>query len=293
MQGTFEQNVIVQIRICLDTWLQSSTGNSCFHCNELLGLVHFVMKSIALAAALLTHCSTFALGGSDSIDRLIQEVQLNKAWPTAHPIKGRLNLIREAALKKDVVSDPVSDRYLITALGGPIDIVHFLGLAITVYSGSMDRDAALMKQWKLEGGPDFEAGRSRTYPTEAHPDDLPSNALGALFGEELRAHTDDHDFDVATALKTFLSSLEPQSDDIAKKYSHRVIVMGLTENAAPETARARSEWFSAQPLFSLYAIDPTRAKSIGNSSEALRKAGFELRAIEGRILAIDRIPRKR
>ena len=227
--------------------------------------------------------------GFESLDRLIAEARATKEWKTAKTAAEKLNLIRDAALKKDTASDPVSDRYLITALGGPIDIVHLLGLAIPVCKGTSQRDAALLSQWKAEGGPDFEAGRSGSFPTEAHPDDLPSNALGALFGEEIRAKSSEPGFDVVTALKNFLFPLEPVPDKIAKKFSHRVIVMGLAEDASRKTIRSRYEWFTAEPLFSLYAFDAKRAKELGTAAGALAKAGFRIREIEGRPIAIDRI----
>lgn len=228
-----------------------------------------------------------------SLDRLIDEARSQDAWKTATTASAKLIQIREAALKKSVVSDPVSDRYLITALGGPIDMVHFLGLAIPVCSGSLQRQPALLDQWKREGGPDHEAGRSRTYPPEAHPDDLPSNAFGALFGEEIRHNEDDAAFDVVGALKSFLSPLQPLPDAITKKFSHRMIVMGLNSDAPLETIRSRSEWFTATPLFSLHAVDPAKAKAIGDSATALRQAGFEVRLIDGKPILIERVPASR
>lgn len=229
---------------------------------------------------------------TNPLDRLITEAKSDPGWAQA-TTAGKVRLIRETALKKDVVSTPVSDRYLITVLGGPIDLVHFLGLTIVVCSGSAERDKALLDQWKDEGGEDFEAKRTRSFPTEAHPDDLPSNAFGALFGEEIRNQNNRVDFDVTAALLKFLAPLEPVPDAIAKKFSHRRIVMGLSDDATRETIRSRSEWFTAQPLFSLYAFDAKRAKRLGNSVGALRKAGFSLRSLEGKPIAIDRLsPRK-
>lgn len=250
------------------------------------------MKSIVLAAAIVLPGLSFAQDGGSHLDRLFKEAQSEDTWGTSKTVSDKLKHIREVALKKDVVSDPVSDRYLITALGGPIDIVHFLGLAIQVCSGSLQREEALLAQWKSEGGPDFEVGRSRTYPPEAHPDDLPSNTLGALFGEEIHQYNNDPKFDVIKAMKDFLSPLEPVADDIAKKFSHQKIVMGLNSDASVQVTRSRNEWFTAKPLFSLYAFDPDRARGCGDSSAALRKAGFVVRSIDGKAILIERVSAK-
>ena len=224
-----------------------------------------------------------------SLDRVIREAEGTKAWAGAVKTSAKMNVIRDVCLSKATVSNPVSDRYLITALGGPIDLVHFFGLAIPVCSGKQTRDDALVGQWFAEGGLDYEAGKSRVFPPEAHPDDLPSNALGALFGEEVMAHENDPAFDVVKALREFLDPLEIVGDDVAKRFSHRTIVMGLAKNASRETVRSRSEWFTAEPMFSLHAWDAERAKTLGSASNALILAGFELREIGGRLIAIDRV----
>ena len=250
------------------------------------------MKLHLIAALLLLLGHVVAVEVEGPLDRLIVRAQSQAKWTDAKTPDQKLNLIREAALKLDIVSTPVSDRYLITALGGPIDLVHFLGLAITVSSGAMAREDALFDQWKREGGPDFEAGLSATYPTEAHPDDLPSNAFGALFGEEIRARQNDVNLDVITALREFFVPLEPVPDRIAKQFSHRRIVMGLNDAAPPRTVRSRSEWFTAKPLFCLYALDRERAAAIGDSAAALRMAGFRLRALNGKLIVIDRVVSK-
>jgi hypothetical protein len=250
------------------------------------------MKLSPLVTLLLSLSSAAGIEQGTPLDRLVTQAQAQAKWTDATTPPEKLNLVREAALKLDIVSAPVSDRYLITALGGPIDLVHFLGLAITVSSGAMARDDALFDQWKREGGADFEAGLSTTYPTEAHPDDLPSNALGALFGEEIRTRQKDPNFDVAAAFREFFVPLEPVPDRIAKQFSHRRIVMGLNDDATPRLVRSRSEWFTAKPLFCLYAFDRDRAVVIGDSAAALRMAGFQLRAVHGKLIAIDRIVSK-
>jgi hypothetical protein len=72
-----------------------------------------------------------------------------------------------------------------------------------------------------------------------------------------------------------------------------MIVMGLNSDAPLETIRSRSEWFTATPLFSLHAVDPAKAKAIGDSATALRQAGFEVRLIDGKPILIERVPASR
>lgn len=225
-----------------------------------------------------------------ALDRILAAGMRSAKWSSAKSLTERLQAIRDEALKQDVVSRPVSDRYQITVLGGPIDLVHFLGLAYIVCSGSSDREQALLEQWTREGGPDFEKGLSRTYPTEAHPDDLPSNALGALLGEELRPHNLELDFDLPGALRRFFSSLEPVPNQIAHRFSHTQIVMGLRESSSVREFRSRSEWFTAQPMYILPAVAPERAARIPDSVAALKAAGFVVRKYQGRPIVIDRLP---
>ncbi|MEM1443159.1 MAG: hypothetical protein AAGF67_12505 [Verrucomicrobiota bacterium] len=248
-----------------------------------------IVYCLTIAVAALAISSRLSANEIPSLDRLIAEAESRDEWKSAAAITDRLWLIREAALARDTVSDPVSDRYLITALAGPIDIVHFFGLAVPVASGKQTRDEALLFHWKDEGGLDHENGTRFSSPPEAHPDDLPSNALGALFGEEIRARNGDLDFDVVTALREFLLPLEPVSDEIAKKFSHRTIVMGLKESSSREMVNSRSEWFTAVPLFSLFAFDRERAQTFGSPEAALAAAGFEVIELEGRPIKIERI----
>ncbi len=66
--------------------------------------------------------------------------------------------------------------------------------------------------------------------------------------------------------------------------------MGLSARANHETVLSRSEWFTAKPLFSLYAFDPVRAKDFGDSAVALRSAGFKIESYNGKPILIERIP---
>lgn len=117
---------------------------------------------------------------------LLDRAQADNRW-TGSGVVQQLEIIRDLANAEPVSSDPLSDRYSITYYAGPIDWVHFLNLAIFVYSGDQTFGEAQLNQWITEGGPDFEAGRNRSNPSAATPDDLPSNTLGALFGRKLAA----------------------------------------------------------------------------------------------------------
>jgi hypothetical protein len=241
--------------------------------------------TVVLAAATASASPT-------ALDRMLAGAGQDPRWNAARTIPERMRIIREVALKQDVVSNPVSDRYLITELGGPIDLVHFLGLAAIVASGKSSRESALLEQWRLEGGPDFIAGRSRVYPTEAHPDDLPSNALGALFGEETLPHANDPSFDLPAALKAFMQHFLPVPDAVAKRFSHQRIVMGLPDSASFTQMRQRSEWFTALPRYLLPDVAPKKVRSHPNAETALKAAGFAIRRYEGRPIIIDRLPAK-
>lgn len=225
-----------------------------------------------------------------SFERLLLEAVASEEWKEAGAASRKMMVLREVALEQDTVSDPVSDRYLITALGGPIDLVHFLALAARVASGEKGRAEALHQQWELEGGMDFEAGRSRTFPPEAHPDDLPSNALGALFGEGIATRNRDPTLDLPAALRTFFKRLEPVPDAVSKRFSHRTLVMGLKPDSSRELVMRRSEWFTAVPIFTLFAYDAARAAKLGNARAALREAGLEVKEYKGRPILIEEIP---
>lgn len=169
------------------------------------------MRFAFLLAPLLWPLTLHA-GGIPVLDRLAARAEV----PAGADLLTQMRALRESALKEDVVSDPVSDRYLITELAGPIDIVHFLGLAIQVQLGKTP-DEALWKEYVEEGGLDHEKGLTATYLTEAHPDDLPSNALGALFSSELASQPGAR---LLPALNAFLGPLRPLPDTQAKQFTH-------------------------------------------------------------------------
>ena len=120
-------------------------------------------------------------------------------WNLSRNLSDRLGVMREKALSYESNSTPVSDRYVITTLAGPVDLVHFFSVARTVCKGG-DRYKTLYREWDREGGP-LHVARQTTAKTDCQPDDLPSNALGALFGEELKPFNDDLDLNLAARLK--------------------------------------------------------------------------------------------
>lgn len=242
------------------------------------------LKIFLVAISILLSSSARA---ADAFDRLMDDVRSTPKWNAARTAGEKMWAIRAVAGGYDVVSDPVSDRYLITRYGGPIDLVHFFGLAAMVCEGRESNDV-LLDQWTKEGGPDFEAKRTRTYWTEAHPDDLPSNALGALFGEEVRPRNKDASFPLVDELRKFFDSLSPFPNRKVKRYSHAEVVMGLRGTETLREKRRRSEWFTALPLFVVPVIEPERVTEIRNSREGLTFAGLEIYQIEGRPIGVRR-----
>lgn len=203
--------------------------------------------------------------------RLLDRAEASAGWAAAD-LAGRIQIVVDLAMKEPVTSDPVSDRYSLTKLGGPIDWVHFMNLARMAYVGG-DRKDLLYDQWVKEGGPDFEAGKGRTQPTAATPDDLPSNAFGALFGEELRAAGPKAD--LRQALEAFIAPLQPFDDAVSQKQSHHRAVLGLSGNpTAMELTRAYA-WFTAVPL---------------TGADGLTQAGFRVTRHQGKPVVIERIP---
>ncbi len=248
----------------------------------------------ALAGALIL--LTAALSAENfPHDRLIAAAQKHADWPGAGVVR-QLELIRNAANAQPIASDPVSDRYTITFLGGPIDWVHFLNLANFVFSGKEAFGDAQYRQWVSEGGPRFEAGKTRSEPTAATPDDLPSNALGALFGRELRAAGKT---DVPTQLRAFIAPFRPVPDVVAKRFSRDRIVLGLAENSGRQALDRAHAWFTAEPLNLTTALNRASQEVLGkqfgqnqpSGRAMLREAGFELAAYRGKPVVIRRIAR--
>ncbi|MEO0444733.1 MAG: hypothetical protein AAF191_01520 [Verrucomicrobiota bacterium] len=223
----------------------------------------------------------------DAFDRIAKLAPTTEKWNQAKSLEGRIWAIRAVAESYDISSNPVSDRYLITRYGGPIDFVHFFALAAQACRGD-DLNEILFHQWKSEGGPDFEAGRTRTYPVEAHPDDLPSNAFGALIGQELRPHNKDLSFPIIETLREFFVSLSPFPDEFIKKYSHAQVVMGFQGNPTMGERYRMSEWFSALPLFLVPRLEPMREPKFRSSRAALQYAGYDVYRIKGKPIGIKR-----
>ncbi|MEO0413421.1 MAG: hypothetical protein AAF226_00555 [Verrucomicrobiota bacterium] len=223
------------------------------------------------------------------IQRLMAMAEAQEGWEEQKTLSGKMWKLREAIMPLGIASDPVSDRYLITKLGGPIDWVHFLALAAQTCSGKHSLEEALMIQWKAEGGPDHEKGLSRTYYPEAHPDDLPSNAFGALFGREMMKFQSQPEVGLGMKLHQFLAPLLPVEDALAQSFSHRYIVMGLSDGASRDVVLSRSEWFTAEPLFVLTPLDPALRREVTSARAALNRAGFEVFLIEGRPIGIRRL----
>ena len=225
--------------------------------------------------------------------RIFSKAEQDSNWSKLS-LRDKLMKVRSIALKNKTVSDPVSDRYQITAYGGPIDLVHFLMLAADAQKDGIDMKERLFKEWEQEGGLQHLNGFNPQYPCEAHPDDLPSNALGALFGQELKQHG------LKGSLKEvfaeFIKPLKPVPDSITKEFSHRLIVMGLPEKIDKKTENSRYIWFTAEPLNISKLINYVAKKQTGkdfcktsaSGKEALRLAGFRLQTYKNKSIIITR-----
>lgn len=209
---------------------------------------------------------------SDSLERILQEAVQQPSWRSARHQVERLTLLRDAALRKAAESDPVSDRYVITALAGPVDLVRFLGLARIVCSGK-DRRASLLKEWQKENG----AGKAFAKPLDLTPEDLPSNALGALFGEELRPQLNNLEHDVAAALRAFFKPLEPMPDSVVRSLTFERAVLGLPASASTEERNKVHAWTTAMPVYLIPAVAPGKAGTYPDAASALKAAGLDLR----------------
>lgn len=221
---------------------------------------------------------------SDSLDRILQEAVQQPAWRSARHQVERLTLLRDAALRKAAESDPVSDRYVITALSGPVDLVRFLGLARIVCAGK-DRRASLLKEWQKENG----VGKAVTKPLDLTPEDLPSNALGALFGEELRPHLHDLQHDVAASLRAFFKPLEPQPDSVVRSLTFERAVLGLPASATTEERNQVHSWTTAMPVYLIPAVAPGKAGTYPDAAAALKAAGLDLRKHQDLPIILERL----
>jgi TfoX/Sxy family transcriptional regulator of competence genes len=198
--------------------------------------------------------------------------------------------------------DPLSDRYVLTARGGTLDLVHLASQSAAVCAGNLKVEDAVQIQWEAEGGADAAAGKEKRADGEefeANHDDLPSNALGALFGEEIRAHEQDLDFDLPKAFQDFLRPLDPLPDQYAKKFSHAEVVMGITQAVLPRADYfAQSKWFTAEPFLTNDWINRQLDERLGANAErlpgyaagleGLRAAGFDLLEHRGEKILIRR-----
>ena len=221
---------------------------------------------------------------SDSLDRILQEAVQQPAWRSARHQVERLTLLRDAALRKAAESDPVSDRYVITALAGPVDLVRFLGLARIVCAGK-DRRASLLKEWQKENG----AGKAVTKPLDLTPEDLPSNALGALFGEELSPHLHNLQHDVAVSLRAFFKPLEPQPDSVVRSLTFERAVLGLPASATTEERNQVHAWTTAMPVYLIPAVAPGKAGTYPDAAAALKAAGLDLRKHQDLPIILERL----
>lgn len=228
-----------------------------------------------------------------SYERVFEKAEKDLSWSKLS-LREKILKVRSVALKQKTVSEPVSDRYQITAYGGPIDLVHFLMLAAEAQVDGMNMNDRLFKEWEQEGGFQHLNGFNPQYLCEAHPDDLPSNALGALFGSELKAHGVHSS--LRQSFSDFIKPLLPVPDSIAKKFSHRSIVMGLDKDSDRKTETSRYIWFTAFPLNLTSKINAQSVRLFKkkfcvetSSREGLRKAGFRVLNYKKRAIIIQRL----
>lgn len=217
-------------------------------------------------------------------------------WKRCKTLSEQMWLVRSYASKEAVVSAKVSDRYQITAYGGPVDLVHFLALSNYVASGRQDLEESLYLQWVSEGGPDHENGFVMAKKQEAHPDDLPSNALGALWGSELKKHNSDLSVDLQKSFEAFIKGLLPVPRKIAQEYSHREIVMGLPKNPTNQQIAEKYGWYTAKP-FNQYSLINKASQKLYQKDfcrefktyyDGLLFAGFSIERYKGKAIIIRR-----
>lgn len=227
-------------------------------------------------------------GAVSSIDRVIDAALQSSMWPLCRTQSDRISVMRDKALANSADASPVSDRYVITTLAGPVDLVRFFNMARLVSRGS-NRYQTLFREWDREGGTAYMSRQGPPGSTDCRPDDLPSNALGALFAEQIKAEEHNLAFDFVPRLKKFFAKLEPVSDEIVKSHPHETLVLGLTPSSTREEIRASRECFTAAPLYLIPVVAPERAAAIPNALVALKLAGLELRREKGQLIVIEPI----
>lgn len=228
--------------------------------------------------------------------RIFAKAKSDPKWGTAKTLTDRIWLVRSYSAKYSVVSDPVSDRYMITCYGGPIDLVHFFGLAAPICSGNHGLAKRLYREWVAEGGQENLFRFNHESPPHATPDDLPSNALGALFGLEIRKHNEDLMFDIEKAFENFVRALIPVKDQISREFSHHQIIMGYPLNPSRALKNERNAYFTAEPLIQCNELNIVSRRLEGrdlcqparDGIDALEKAGFRLLSYKDRPIIIRR-----
>lgn len=105
----------------------------------------------------------------------------------------------------------VKDKYLYTTHAGIVDVQHFVGAAKDVYAGHvlLGQDLPEARRKTLE---QLEKNERCRFCRSYSQDDVPSNALGTLFGEhliQLRNESPDAEIDVAVEATRFLEQLGP------------------------------------------------------------------------------------
>ncbi len=247
-------------------------------------MTRFLIHVFSLSLCIALHAQESKDKENFGYRRVFAKAKADPAWSEKKDLRERLMLIRSKALRNSAVSNPVSDRYCITCYGGPIDLVHFLMLAAEVVGGK-NHEERLYKEWLAEGGETIKEHPRGHF--EAHPDDLPSNALGALFGAEILPHKNDPNLDIEAAFAKFIAPLIPVPDAITQRLSHQYIVMGLPgKRPARKLQLSRKRWFTAAPLNLTRLINAYAKRYLGKSlcnemkygKEALEQAGFVLRS---------------
>jgi RHS repeat-associated protein len=114
-----------------------------------------------------------------------------KEWQEAKTVQDKILAIRTYIVNQGWTNK--KDAYVYTCGCGVVDLVHFMGLAGSTARGD-DRHKLLKQQYE-----DEKSGNIHT----AFPEDMPSNALGALFGEKVTGQPDD----VIAEIKKYLSKL--------------------------------------------------------------------------------------